>query len=111
MYITLCLSEFIITIIVFPSENYDVKLKSILFILGWTLLLTFSSEDFYFSFLFKLNKVKYMTTDNIWYLAIGTPAAESQKFKSNKWTKCNKCIWKSILTHGQRHKIIRGRIM
>lgn len=52
-----------------------------------------------------------MTTDNIWYLAIGTPAAESQKFKSNKWTKCNKCIWKSILTHGQRHKIIRGRIM
>lgn len=98
LYITLCLSEFIITIIVFPSENYDVKLKSILFILGWTLLLTFSSEDFYFSFWFKINKVKYMTTDNIWYLAIGTPAA-------------NKCIWKSILTHGQRHKIIRGGIM
>lgn len=63
--------DFIIIIIVFFFENYDVKFKFILFILGWMLLLIFSSEDFYFSFWFKINKVKYMIIDNIWYFVIG----------------------------------------
>lgn len=72
--------EFVYSFMFFGIYNYNyffflkycnVKFKFILFILGWMLLLILGSEDIYFSFWFKINKVKYMIIDNIWYFVIG----------------------------------------